>query len=171
MQVVVWQSWELFMNYQRPHKEVRNGNNYNEAVENVFSDRRTEFFINKSFQFKFIAQIFGFSLVITTLAYLSVTAWNFSFISTSIASLFFFTAGGVYLSQKVAGPIHKIHTVIEASANGNFTYNVKLRNGDYFSELETSVNKQILYMSELKNAKTTDKIKDTKVTEKLKLAA
>jgi methyl-accepting chemotaxis protein len=161
------------MHFPPPNNRIPSGHNnsYGNPTDIEYRGRRKGIFVNKKFQFTFIAYISTFSLVASGLAYASITFYNFSYLSAGLLSVFFMSAAGVFLSQKIAGPIYKIQSAIEASVIENALNDVKLRKNDFFPELETALNTQLHYLSDLRNSKTTKKVDNIKETAKFKIAA
>jgi methyl-accepting chemotaxis protein len=51
--------------------------------------------------------------------------------------------GGLLLSHKIAGPLHRLRTHMDAVAEGTTSSDVAFRKGDFFGELATSFNAQL----------------------------
>jgi hypothetical protein len=131
----------------KPTRSIKDINN--KEFNEDFLGRRKGPILNKKFQIKFIFYIFSFNLVAMTLIHFAATFWNLSVYSKSALLLFLLTSGGVWLSQKVAGPIYKIYTTIEDSVQNRIEGPIKFRKNDFFPEFESIMNQQIAYILEL----------------------
>ncbi len=67
------------------------------------------------------------------------SSMNHTFMWTALAVILINSIGGVFLSQKVAGPIHRIHSHIENYLEGKKVSKLKFREHDYFPELADSI--------------------------------
>ncbi|MBC74787.1 MAG: hypothetical protein CME64_02110 [Halobacteriovoraceae bacterium] len=130
---------------------------------------RKTFLINKRFQFTFIGYFLGLSLAACAGFYIAITYYfielekkamgelqqghalleflktqqadlNFHFIITSLAIIVLGILGGLYISHKVAGPIHRLTTYLEANSKSKDCPLITFRKGDFFPELKTALN-------------------------------
>jgi methyl-accepting chemotaxis protein len=70
---------------------------------------------------------------------------DLTLIGTSLIVIFLLIAYGLYLSNRVAGPIYRLKNSLKAyTASGKFSP-VKFRKRDFFQDLATSVNDAILH--------------------------
>ncbi|MEI8345869.1 MAG: hypothetical protein WCG27_00280 [Pseudomonadota bacterium] len=130
---------------------------HSEVLVHQFGIRKNGLIINKKFQLKFVAIIFGYSLLVWALAYASITYFNLTLLTTSLSSVFLMTVGGLFLSRKIAGPLYKTHSAMIALGQGHFVKDIKFRKNDFFPEFVNALNQQMSYISGLK--------KQTKETE------
>ena len=61
----------------------------------------------------------------------------------AVLSLVIAWTGAIYLSNRVAGPIHSINRSLDAFLDGNEDVRITLRKHDFFSDLATRINKMI----------------------------
>ncbi len=64
------------------------------------------------------------------------------FLLSSVVAVVVIFIGGLYLSQKVAGPLYRFTNHLRAHSKANVTP-VRFRKGDYFPEIEEEFNKYI----------------------------
>lgn len=61
---------------------------------------------------------------------------------STFVSVFVFLVGGVYLSHKIAGPVHRIRTYLRDLADGRTApQRIRLRKYDFFADLAESLNR------------------------------
>jgi sensor histidine kinase YesM len=68
------------------------------------------------------------------------TNMNWIYVFTSLAIFSFICLFGLYISHRIAGPIHKLQVYLQNYKNGRRGEKFSLRQGDYFRELEDAVN-------------------------------
>lgn len=66
---------------------------------------------------------------------------NFIFSIASVLVLIITSIGALILSHKVAGPLHQLNEMLNKMINQKKFMPVKFREGDFFMELEVSINK------------------------------
>lgn len=62
------------------------------------------------------------------------------FLGTALLSSFFLIGYGLYLSNRIAGPLHQLKNYLEAVGNGKNLHPLKFRKNDYFQELAEVTN-------------------------------
>ena len=131
--------------------------------------KRKIFIINKKYQFRYLFIIISTMLISVASVYFTTfyVIWNkvideFFFVpeaSKKLAEIFvqtsqllvipilllavIFTAIGIILSHKVAGPIFRVERVAQELSKGNLDIRVKFRKGDELHELADSLNEMI----------------------------
>ncbi len=139
-------------------------------MENNSADRRIRLFIEKDFQVSFLVYSVGIALVVAGIyfasnyyfidkfvergASLGLPAGHvyFKFIEeqksmmtniyaiTTILSTAFILFFGLHLSNRVAGPIHKLREHLSALTAGKYREKIQFRKKDYFSGLADDIN-------------------------------
>lgn len=134
------------------------------------SIRRRQFLVNPKFQLTFIGFNLILALVAVFIFYLEnvylyklfldtespemkldpiivqIAEEHFSrfkmvFLATSAAVFAAMFAGGLILSNRVAGPVYRLHKHLTAVVNGETKEDVKFRDKDFFPELAVVVNR------------------------------
>ena len=131
--------------------------------------KRKIFIVNKKYQFRYLFIIISTMLISVASVYFTTfyVIWNkvideFFFVpeaSKKLAEIFvqtsqllvipiillavIFTAIGIILSHKVAGPIFRVERVAQELSKGNLDIKVKFRKGDELHELADSLNEMI----------------------------
>jgi sensor histidine kinase YesM len=67
--------------------------------------------------------------------------WLFAGVTAVVLVVMF--VGGVLLSHRVAGPLHRLNTHMREVAAGKHARHVRFRKGDYFLELAEAYNQQL----------------------------
>lgn len=136
-------------------------------------NRRKKYLLNPGFQLKLLGYFFALSIGTLTIFYGAVlfffwkfhnmgvnlglpenhvffkflgqqkSQMNYIFIATSLISSISLIFGGLVLSHKIAGPIHRLCDFINKKINGEKIDQLKFREGDFFPELEEHVNKVV----------------------------
>ena len=130
---------------------------------------RKTYLINKRFQFVFIGYFLGLSLASCTGFYIAITYYfielekkamgeidsghvffeflkqqqqglNFHFFITSFVIIILGVIGGLYISHKGAGPIHRLTTYLEENSKSKECPLITFRKGDFFPELKAALN-------------------------------
>ncbi len=70
------------------------------------------------------------------------TQMNQIFIWTSVAAALILVAGSLWISHRVAGPLHRLRSHMDLMADGKTLDEVKFRKHDFFPELANSCNRQ-----------------------------
>ena len=139
--------------------------------------------INPNFQLTFLAYMLGFSVVAIGVFYIANLYFfakfqamgvsvhlppdhvffqfldgqkhtmNMVFLVTAFVSFLALTLGGLFLSHRVSGPLHRLHQHMLDVAAGKTTGEVQFRKGDFFQELPESYNEQYKFLAEKKSDK------------------
>ena len=137
------------------------------------SERRKKVLLNPKFQVKLLSCFFALSFSMATIFYVAVLFffWNFYqmgvdlglpddhvffrfideqksymnwvYLGTSFLSMFALVFGGLVLSHKIAGPLYHLCEYIERKVKGEASERLSFREGDFFPEVQDSVNKLI----------------------------
>lgn len=57
----------------------------------------------------------------------------------------------IFLTHKIAGPMYKVMNYFQSIRNGNPPKNIAFRNGDYFPEVATEINRLFDHLAESRN--------------------
>lgn len=68
---------------------------------------------------------------------------NWVFLVTALIVMGAMIVGGLILSHRVAGPLHRLDRHMKKVARGSETHEVRFRKGDFFQELARSYNEQL----------------------------
>lgn len=148
-----------------------------------FDNRRKKYLLNPNFQLKLMGYFMALSFAMITIFYGSVlfffwkfhdmgvelglqeshvffrflaqqkSQMNWIFLATSIIGAIALTVGGLVLSHKIAGPIHRLCTWLDEKRNGKQSEPLKFREGDFFPEIESHVNELVDFYEEKKKDK------------------
>ena len=135
--------------------------------------KRKVILINPRFQLTFLAYMLGLSVVAVGVFYIAnlYFFWKFNsmgvslhlpanhvffqfindqkhtmnlvFAVTAAVSFFALILGGLFISHRVSGPLHRLHQHMLDVAAGKTTDEVQFRKGDFFLELPESYNQQL----------------------------
>lgn len=131
--------------------------------------KRKIYLINKSFQLSILGWFAFLSLILIGIFYFSIwyffkefaneaieaglppghvffkfldsqrTYMNYVFLLSSVVSCIVILFGGLFLSNKVAGPLYRMTQHLKTNSKKNVV-NLKFRKGDYFLELQDAFN-------------------------------
>ncbi|MBT3983852.1 MAG: hypothetical protein HOE90_21025 [Bacteriovoracaceae bacterium] len=113
-------------------------------------NRRHGSLIDEKFQTRFALYtslnfILGASTLIFCLSFLEAGA----FVSVFLSGIIYFSASWI-LGMKIIGPIKKVEMTLKLLSAGEKTKPLKFRDGDYFDNLDQTLNVHMRYIDKLK---------------------
>lgn len=78
---------------------------------------------------------------------------NMVFLVSSVCAFMTLTVIGIWLSHRVAGPLYRLHSHMLKVAEGQKLSKVKFRKKDYFQEIASAYNEQVMALEGKKTTK------------------